>query len=399
MNRLLVPLLLLALPKIAQCVDVTAASAIAIDEQSGKILWAKDADALRYPASTTKIMTGMLLLEHCKPSDTLTAPDDIKKVRESSMHLEPGEKVTAHDMLYALMLRSANDGCYAVAVHIAGSVPAFSDLMNRRAKEIGCTHTHFDNPNGLNDPLHYTTAHDLALIAREAMRYPEFREAVRTYKYQIERSINQHDRVMVNHDKWLKKDPTCEGIKTGFTNPAGHCFVGCSSRDGFGVITVVLKSRDWQADHKSLLDWSFKQFEVKDKVGEGQVFANAPVIGGVKEQVPAATAVSTDVIGKKGTDLSDKKIFVPDGRLVAPIRKGQRIGEYQIVESDGFTQHVPAVAAADVAAVSTVGSISKAGPKGPFEILGAAVCVGAIYMRGRGRRTSKIYGRTRTRPF
>src|SRR5580704_7917858 len=167
--------------------DVTAPSAIVISAETGQVLWSKDADTPRYPASTTKIMTALLLIERCKPDEIITAPKGIKTVGESSMHLEEGEQITAHDMLYALLLRSANDGCVAVADHISGSVPAFVAMMNARALELGCTHTHFDNPNGLNDTKHWTTAHDLALIAREAMTHPEFRDAAKTKKYQIHR--------------------------------------------------------------------------------------------------------------------------------------------------------------------------------------------------------------------
>ncbi len=148
--------------------DVSAKSAIIIDAGSGKVLWSKNAESSMFPASTTKIMTALLLIEHCKMTDMITAPADIEKVKEASMHLKPGEQVSVHDMLYALMLRSANDGCYAVATHISGSVEEFSKLMNLRARQAGCTHTHFHNPNGLNDRDHTTTAHDLALMGRAA---------------------------------------------------------------------------------------------------------------------------------------------------------------------------------------------------------------------------------------
>ena len=226
MKGLTLPTALLLLPVVAGAVEaapqpVGALSATAIDAASGKVLWSKDPDAPRFPASTTKIMTGLLLAERLKPTDTITAPWDVALVKESSMHLKPFERLSARDMLTALMLRSANDGCYAVAVRLAGSVDKFADMMNARAKEIGCTGTHFHNPNGLNDPQHYTTAHDLALIGREAMRNPLFASVVKTYKARIDRSINVKDEWMVNHDKRLLKDPTCDGIKTGWTVPAG----------------------------------------------------------------------------------------------------------------------------------------------------------------------------------
>jgi len=205
--------------------DVTAASAIVVDADSGKVLYSKNADVPRYPASTTKVMTGLLLAENTEPEDTIVAPSDVEVVTGSKMHLKAGEEVSAHDMLYALMLRSANDGCYAVAMHLAGSVPAFSKMMNQRAQELGCTHTHFHNPNGLNDKEHLTTAHDLAIIAREAMKNERFADAVGTTEYTISRNINQEDTLMVNKDKLLLWDSSAEGIKTGWTIPAGHCFV------------------------------------------------------------------------------------------------------------------------------------------------------------------------------
>ncbi|RYG17024.1 D-alanyl-D-alanine carboxypeptidase, partial [bacterium] len=192
----------------AQPTPPTALSAIAIDAASGKVLWSKDPDTARFPASTTKIMTGLLLAEHCKPDDVIVAPWDVATVKEASMHLRPKEKVKAKDMLAALMLRSANDGCYAVAVQLAGSVEKFSDMMNERARQIGCTGTHFHNPNGLNDPEHYTTARDLALIGREAMKNPLFASVVKTYKIKIDRNINKKDTWMVNHNKLLPKDAT-----------------------------------------------------------------------------------------------------------------------------------------------------------------------------------------------
>jgi len=260
---------------------VSAASAIAIDAESGKILWQKNADASRFPASTTKIMTAMLLIENCTADEVIVAPPDIEKVGESSMHLKPGERITAADMLYALMLRSANDGCVAVADHIAGSVPKFVEMMNAKAKALGCTNTHFDNPNGLNDPKHTTTAHDLALIARAAMRYPIFEQVVRTTKHVIKRDPKiSRDDLMFNHDKLLMKDPSADGIKTGWTIPAGRCFVGSATRDGYRVITVVLKSQDWQKDDQILLNWAFADHNREYAFRPGQMLGPLPVEGG-----------------------------------------------------------------------------------------------------------------------
>src|SRR5688572_28414556 len=161
---------------------VSALSAIIVDERTGKVLWSKNPDAPRYPASTTKIMTAMLLIELCRPNEFITAPADVEKVTEASLNLKPGEKISVKDMVYALMIRSANDGAYSVARHISGSVESFAELMNSRAFELGCTGTSLKNPHGLNNKDHVTTARDLAIMARAAMKYPEFRQAVNSRK-------------------------------------------------------------------------------------------------------------------------------------------------------------------------------------------------------------------------
>jgi D-alanyl-D-alanine carboxypeptidase len=145
---------------------ITAESAIVIEASTGKVLFEKDADAKRYPASTTKIMTALLFLENVKPGEMITAPFDVEEVTGSSLHLKPYEQVPAEDVLYALLLRSANDAAYSVALHIGGSERRFAQMMTERAAAMGCTSTNFTNPHGLHDPQHYTTARDLAIIGR-----------------------------------------------------------------------------------------------------------------------------------------------------------------------------------------------------------------------------------------
>ncbi|MDR3689439.1 MAG: D-alanyl-D-alanine carboxypeptidase [Fimbriimonas sp.] len=376
--------------------DVSARSAIVIDASSGKVLWEKNSNSSMYPASTTKIMTGLLLVEHCLPSDVITAPDDVETVKEASMHLRPGERVSAHDMLYAIMLRSANDGCYAIAKHVSGSVDAFAKLMNDRARQVGCTNTHFHNPNGLNDSEHTTTAHDLALMARAAMMYPEFREAVRTYKYEITRSINMKDRVMVNHDKWLKKDPTADGVKTGYTVPAGHCFVGSATRNGFRVITVVMKSDHWQEDHQQLLNWAFKNFEKKEKFAQGSIVGTLKIPG--SDQKPITVALSQDAytlgaVGKPVT-LTESSV-VPIRGLKAPVKRGERVGMLVLKDSDGWLQKIPVVAEADVKTVASARATGNA--IGSSYFFGGALFVGVVLVQGRKKRKINNYGRTTTK--
>lgn len=389
--KLFLPALML-LPAFAGAVGeqpapVTALSAIAIDATSGKVLWSKEPDAIRFPASTTKIMTGLLLAERLKPDDVIVAPWDVALVKESSMHLRPFEKITARDMLRAIMLRSANDGCYAVAVHISGSVQKFADLMNERAREIGCTGTHFNNPNGLNDPLHTTTAHDLALIGREAMKNPLFAEVVGTYRTKIERSINTKDEWMVNHNKLLPKDPTCEGIKTGWTVPAGRCFVGSTTRSGWRAITVVMKAQDWKKDTQDLTNWVYARYGRRDRFEAGQVVGEVPIVGGVVSSAPAVAerAAYNLVVRGSAPDASRWEASY-DPEVKAPVVRGQRVGELILRDADGFEQRVPLVADCDVPEAPTLARTVRSSGGGAAPWIGGATLVGVVALRNRTRR-------------
>ncbi|MBN9501832.1 MAG: hypothetical protein BGO01_06495 [Armatimonadetes bacterium 55-13] len=372
----------------ASAFDVSAKSAIIIDADSGKVLWEKDADTPRYPASTTKIMTAMLLIERCLPTDVIVAPKNIEEVKEASLHLKPGEKISVKDMLYALMLRSANDGCVAVAEHISGSVQAFAKLMNDRAKELGCTHTNFNNPNGLNDPKHTISARDLATIARQAMKYDQFRAVVKTQKVTIERSSDSKDLLLTNHNKWLAKDATADGIKTGWTIPAGRCYVGSATRNGYRVITVVLKSEDWQVDHQNMLNWAFKNYDRTLYAKKGDTIAKAPIASGSLKEIPAKIKNEVFHIARKGTEppVAIKTDYVPN--LTAPITSGQEIGTVTLTDGTGWEVKSPLLAGADVAyvAASSGTTTTKAG----FGILGGALLAGVIVLRVKNKR-SRFY--------
>jgi D-alanyl-D-alanine carboxypeptidase (penicillin-binding protein 5/6) len=385
----------------ARTQTVDSESAIVIDSVSGKILWSRNADEELYPASTTKIMTALLLLEHCKPDEIIEAPTDVQTVKEASMHLKPGERVRATDMLYALMLRSANDGCYAVANHISGSVAKFSDLMNERAKQIGCTHTHFDNPNGLNDKLHYTSAHDLALIAREAMKHPEFRDIVKTERTKINRGVNWKDLWMVNHDRLLKRDPTCDGIKTGWTIPAGHCFVGSATREGWRVITVVMKSKSWENDTEALFNWAFATYGMTDEVRAGQVVGTLAVHDGERPTVPLVANEEAYTLVKKADEQraatgyrnAEPALVAPPAErsfqvppfLAAPVVPNKPIGRLLLKDSDGFVQSVDVSPGQPVMTKPKLASVVPPAGRANF-VIAAGLLVGAFYVRGRSRR-------------
>jgi D-alanyl-D-alanine carboxypeptidase len=357
--------------------------AIVMDAESGRILYSKNADLRLHPASTTKIMTALLLAEKCRPEEMITAPEDVKTVKESSMHLEPGEWLSAEEMMYALLLRSANDGCHSVAVHIAGSEAAFADLMNKRAKEIGCTNTTFVNPHGLTDPNHLTTPHDLALIAREAMKNPLFAKVAGTQKHVLVRSLNLKDTLVENHDKWLWLDPRAKGVKTGWTKPAGHCFVGCATENGATIITVVMKSEAWIHDQQAMVNWAFSNFEIKTLFKKGDDMDEVTVVNGSQPKVRLVCA--KDVSGlvakerQKAALTWDRKMTV-----TAPVLAGQPVVTAYWDEGNGPFE-VPLVAAASVPKATLASTIAS-----PGGVLGFGVLAGgAMVMRVRSRRMAK----------
>lgn len=327
-----------------------------MDADSGRVFFARSPDARRFPASTTKILTALLLVENCDPLSEIRAPLDVQQVGGSSLHLEPAERVRAEDVLYALLLRSANDAAYAVAVHIAGGVEAFAAMMNERAKQIGCTGSNFTNPHGLHDEMHYTTARDLALITREALRNERFREAARATRRTIWRSTNLEDTVLINKNRLLTADPDAVGVKTGYTNAAGHCFVGARTRDGWTAIAVVLNSADWLADTVALLDWAFSEYHPAALVSKGEAVGSAAVIGGESASVPASAGGDLRVPVSAAERVDHAGLRCEP--VTAPVKKGQRIGELRVTLTSGDTFTVPVVAAKSVAAGSSRASSS-----------------------------------------
>jgi D-alanyl-D-alanine carboxypeptidase (penicillin-binding protein 5/6) len=235
---------------------VVAESAAAIDSFTGEFLFLKNENAPQYPASSTKILTALLVIEAGDLDKIVTIDIADTKVEPSNLELKPGEQYTRRQLLYGLMLKSANDVAMALARDNAGSVEAFAEKMNRRAAELGATNSHFVNPNGLHDPGHYTTAHDLALIARTAMQQPFFRQVVSTIYYTW-KSASGTVYQLRNHNRLLRHFVGCNGLKTGYTRAAQQVLVSSALRDGHEIISVVLhtdKPGIWD-DSKLLLSY------------------------------------------------------------------------------------------------------------------------------------------------
>jgi serine-type D-Ala-D-Ala carboxypeptidase (penicillin-binding protein 5/6) len=350
--------------------SLTTRAGVIMEDKTKKVLWQRDPHTPRYPASTTKIMTTLLMLENMKPDDLIIAPKDVNKIGEASMNLKPGEKVRVKNMAYAMMLRSANDGCYAVAVTMDGSVSKFAKRMNDRAKQMGCQNTNFVNPNGLNSKTHTISAYDLCLVGREAMQREDFREVVKTRKKLIDRSINFSDRWMISKNKILWKDPSADGIKTGYTNPAGHTYVGSAKRGETRVITSILNASSWQADQLAMLKWAFDHYETK-KLRKAQEF-DLSEIGG-PEGISAKPKSDIYVCVKKSGDRVTE-VFEPLTDKV-DLKPGDTVGHDIVTDSDGFVQKIELVVGSSMPPV--VGAKSEGKNQSRWALF---ACLGGIVM-------------------
>jgi serine-type D-Ala-D-Ala carboxypeptidase (penicillin-binding protein 5/6) len=364
---------------------ISAPSAILVDAETGQVLWSKNPDQKMFPASTTKIMTGWLFAERTKPEDIITCLDpSVTKIEESSLHIKPWEKFKSQDLLRGFMLRSGNDAAVVMAEYIAGTVPKFADLMNARAKELGATNTHFVTPNGLHDPQHYSTARDLAKIACAAMKNPRFAEAVADPSVTIERSINKTDSVITAKVKkyWYDKFPGADGVKTGYTRKAGHCFVGSATRDGRRLLAVVLKANDSASrDTIPIISWGFQRFPAVTVAKKGNPVGMVPITGGLSEQVPVvaandlrATVDSLGVVVPPSAVAEVKPTFAR-----APVQRGQvvgrvvaRVGSLEVGETD-------AIAAEDVG-VAPIKAAFARGISVPWMLVG--LCALSVLLIG-----------------
>lgn len=246
---LLLPILLCS----AEAVQLSAAAAILMDADTGEILYEKDMDRRMRIASTTKIMTALVVLDHAQLTDSMTVTSH-HMAEGSSMYLKPGETVTVEELLYGLMLCSGNDAALALA-DCCGGLTAFVDAMNHKAAELGMENTSFANPNGLDDQQHYSTARDMALLAAFAAKDPVFRRICST------RTATVGSRTMINHNKLLTQISGCIGMKTGYTKSAGRTLVSCVERGGRCLVAVTLcDGNDW-ADHKALYEFGFSMKE------------------------------------------------------------------------------------------------------------------------------------------
>ncbi len=310
--------LALAFSPAAEAVDTSARAAVLMDGESGRILYAQNAEEPMLIASITKIMTALVAIERC-PLDrvyTVTAED---MAEGSSMYLTAGERITLEELLYGLMLSSGNDAALAVAHCTAGSVETFVRWMNEKAAALGMEQTSFANPNGLDHEEHYSTARDMAVLTRAALQNETFARIVST------RSITMGTRTLVNHNKLLSTYPDCIGVKTGYTKAAGRTLVSAARRDGQTLIAVTLgDGNDW-ADHTALLDCGFSAYPRTAVITAGEQIGTVGVKLGMQETVPLLAA-ETVVYPIGEADQAAVSWDVPE-QIAAPVAAGAIVGE------------------------------------------------------------------------
>ena len=320
-------------------------------------------------------MTAILLIENCKVTDTIKASKNACETPYTSLHLKPGEKISAKDVLIGMMVRSANDAAVAAAEHIAGTTSKFAKMMNKKAREIGCRNTHLVTPNGLHAKGHYSSAYDLCVMARYAFRYGVFNEAIKTRKHTLEsRTINKDDLVVFTQSKFLKEYPGADGVKSGYVKEAGYCFVGSATRDGWRLVSAVLKSDNAGRDTAAMMDYGFGNFEPFMVARAGRTCTQAEVTGGAAATVAVAPVRNLRVVvPKTGARITTR--FDLES-VDAPIEKGAKLGTVT-ASVDGND-----VATVELHAVEEVG-ISLARRMSPWlktgGILAACLVVGGKY--------------------
>ena len=306
--------------------SLSARAAVLMEASTGQVLMESAAHERLPMASTTKIMTALVALEHADLSQPVQISEKAVGVEGSSVYLKAGEILTMEQLLCALMLESANDAAAAIAIEIAGDIESFADLMNETAQRIGLTDTHFTNPHGLDNAEHYSSAYDLAMLARYALQNPDFARIVSTYKTNIPLGGDEGIRVLINHNKMLKYYDGTIGVKTGYTKRCGRCLVSAATRDGVTMIAVTLSAPDDWRDHTAMLDYGFSLYECAELAQPGQIRCALSCLGSTTESVSASNRDGVSLIlPREHGEITH--VIEANRYLCAPVKPGDTVGE------------------------------------------------------------------------
>ena len=317
------------------CKAISASSAILLDGQTGRAIYEKQADKQGLIASTTKIMTALVVCEQVNVLDRVRIPKQAVGIEGSSMYLKEGEVLTVQELLYGLMLHSGNDAAVALAIYCGGTIEGFAELMNDKAHRLGLRNTHFVNPNGLDSPGHYSTARDMAVLSAYAMENPIFYQTVST------KTVTAGGRTLRNHNKLLWMLDGADGVKTGFTKKAGRILVSSCTRQGRRLICVTMNDgNDWQ-DHISLMETGFANYTVQQIVKKGDCVGSVPIISGEDTSVTLIATEDFSYSLAQGEEL--EIVLSKPGFAYAPVAQGQEAGFAYICLNGKSVGQIPIV--------------------------------------------------------
>ena len=334
---------------------ISAKASALYEPEEGRFIYEKNGDQRMPMASTTKIMTAIVVTKRCETDEVVIIGPESVGIEGSSAYLREGDEYTVLELLYALLLQSANDAATALAYYTAGGIEEFSELMNEEAMSLKLENTHFTNPHGLDDEDHYTTAKDLARVGAELMENTILKEIVSTYKKTF--TYGERVRTYINHNKLLRLYEGGIGIKTGFTKRSGRCLVGAAERDGMTFISVTLDApSDW-SDHRAMLDFAFDNFERIELCGKGDLIREITVLDGNKSSVKISAKENLSIIKETSENDIDEYLSMPR-YLIAPIKEGEVVGAayYKV---DDKTYKVDLVALEDIRKASRDGIFTK----------------------------------------
>ncbi|MTI79375.1 MAG: D-alanyl-D-alanine carboxypeptidase [Firmicutes bacterium] len=342
--------------------ETTAEAAVLLDYQSGKVIFSKNPDKKLPMASVTKLMTMLLACEaeaknQIKLTDMVAASEHAASMGGSQIYLEPGEELTFEEMMISIATGSANDSSVAVAEQIGGSEEAFVKMMNDKAKELGLSNTHFSNPTGLPVENHYTTAADMSVILREALEYPLFRKVSGMYEH----DLRDGEFKLWNTNKLLKWYRGCDAGKTGWTNDAKYCLAASAERDNLRLISVVLgcpQPKTHFQETIKLFNYGFARYQAVLLAKKAEKIKTVPLEKGMVENIDVITAEQVSVVVPRGGEKGIEGKVELKNNLVAPVKKGQVVGQYTVIKEGKELNKVDLVVKADVAKAS------------PFQLMG-----------------------------
>ena len=314
---------------------LSARSALLLDCATGRILYERQADKQSLIASTTKIMTALIVCEQCNVLDRMKIPKEAVGIEGSSMYLKEGEILTVQELLYGMMLHSGNDAAVALAIYCAGTVEGFAQMMNDKARALGMENSNFENPNGLDAANHYSTAKDLSILAAYAMENPIFAKIVST------KTVHAGERYLRNHNKLLWQLEGADGVKTGYTRAAGRILVSSAVRNGRRLVAVTIAApNDWQ-DHILLMETGFKQYTQQTVITKGEILGEVEIAGGDQEKVQL---IAMDSFSFPLSDSEQPMIYLPHpGFVYAPVAECQEAGYAQVYLDDRWIGKVKLV--------------------------------------------------------